>query len=161
MLKIIKFAFFFAIAIFLSLFNPSAFADATYPVSNPTYIPMAQTPAATLPTGASTSTVFTLNNVSIVVMRISGTCTGLTSAVQATNDVGATKTNWTSINFWAAPALGTAAGTIDADGSLTSTGLYKIKTDGYTQLRLNISALTAACTVQFTGASYDFNSVAF
>lgn len=133
-----------------------------YPLSSPLYEPMAQTAAITLPVGASVSTIMPLNDIGIVALRISGTCTGLTSAVQITNDVGATKTNWTSVNFWASPALGTAAGTIDVDGSLIATGLYKIKTDGGTQLRLNISTLTGTpCVAQMTGSNWDFNGAYF
>lgn len=131
----------------------TAFADAKYPINTPSYIPMAQTPSVALSTGASTTTLMTLNNINSVTLRISGTCTSLAAAVQVTNDVGATKTNWTSVNFWPSPALGTAAATIDADGSLTAAGLYKIKTEGMTAVRLNVSALTAACSAQFTGSS--------
>ena len=134
-------------------------ADAKYPITSPAYVPMAQTASVTLATGASTTTYMTLNNINVVVMRVSGTCTGLAAAVQVTNDVGATKTNWTSVNFWPSPALGTAAGTIDADGSLTATGLYKIKTDGMTMVRLNVSALTgASCAIQFTGSNSAFTA---
>lgn len=141
------------------LYHPTASA---YSLSNPLYEPMAQTEAITLPTGASTSVIMPLNDIGIVALRVSGTCTGLTAAVQITNDVGATKTNWTSVNFWAPPALGTAAGTIDVDGSLTAPGLYKIKTDGATQLRLNISALTGTpCIAQMTGSNWAFNGSFF
>jgi hypothetical protein len=159
-LSILKFIGTLVITMFCAmLYTPTSSA---YPISKPLYEPMAQTAAITLPVGASTSTVMPLNDIGIVALRVSGTCTGLTSAIQITNDVGATKTNWTSVNFWAPPALGTAAGVIDADGSLTSTGFYKIKTDGATQLRLNISALTGTpCIAQMTGSNWDFNGSFF
>lgn len=151
----------FISVLLLSLISFMAWGDAAYPTTNPSYVPMAQQASIALPTGASTSATMALNNVNSVTFRISGTCTGLTSAVQVTNDFGTTKTNWTSVNFWVSPALGTAAGTIDADGSLTTTGYYKVKTDGANQIRLNISALTAACNVQFTGSTAQFDGAYF
>lgn len=145
----------------LTVLSAFSFAQ-VYPYSNPTYIPMAVTSSITLPVGASTSTKFNLNNVASVTFRVSGTCTSLAAAVQLSNDVTDTKTNWTSVNFWVSPALGTAAGTIDADGSLTATGLYKVKTDGATQLRLNVSALVGtSCAVQFTSSTVPFDLNAF
>jgi len=137
--------------------NPAS-ADAVYPYQNPTYIPAPTSAPVTLGTGASTSTVFTTNNLGTVTLRVSGTCTSLAAAIEATSDSAATKTNWTAINFYAPPALGTAAAAIDVDGSLTAAGLYKINASGYTQLRLNISALAGtSCVVQWSGSNASFN----
>ena len=141
----------------LSVMAILAQADFNYPFTSPTYVPMGQTPPVTLATGASTSNVFTLNNFGTTVLRISGTCTSLSFGVQATNDVG-TATNWSTINAYPYPALGTAAPTVDLDGVLTATGIYKFNTVGFTKVRLNITALAGTtCVAQFTAGDNGFN----
>lgn len=106
-----------------------------YPYTNPTYTPTAQLAAQSFSTTGTYS--FVTNGVSTASLRVTGTCTGLVAAPQITND----GTNWTTV-----PAYPVGAGGVPVV-SITGTGFWKFNTSGAVKARLNITALSAACSV--------------
>jgi hypothetical protein len=112
----------------------------TYPFANPTYSPSAIGPA----TSYSAPAIYTFDAVaaSVVSFQISGTCTGVTATAQVSNN----NSTWVTVNVWPV-----TTGTITAAASVTATGIYRINTTAVHYARLNISALTAACTVLGVG----------
>lgn len=126
----------------LLFFMSTAFADATYNWQNPTYIPTAQSPPATY--SAPADPVITTQNLSVVTIRISGTCTGLVAVPQGTNEQ--VSPNWTAL--YATPV--DSGGTLK---SITASGFYRVNSAGFSQVRLHITALTASCTVTLAGTS--------
>lgn len=129
-------------------------ADAqTYPITTPTYIPNAVLPTQTV--SAPATIPFLVNGVGTVSLRVSGTCTSLAATFQASNDGG---TNYTAINLYPI-ATGTSAPT--AVASISAAGFWKANTAGYNLVRLNISALSATCTVTMIGAPGGFNGTTF
>ncbi len=142
------------IASVLAMVSFAALADATYPYSNPTYIPNADGSAATY-SAPSTAYVMTLNSIGTTTLRVSGTCTSLAATVQGSNDQGA---NYTALNLYPI-ATGTVAPT--AVASISAVGFWKINTAGMNRVRLNISALTATCTVEMLGTPGGFNGTQF
>lgn len=136
---------FFTLALFAvaALFSAAVNANAVYPYTNPTYIPSAVSPMANYV--APADYVFTTSNISTAALQVTGTCTGLVAAVQGTTEVAGTPT-WTALNV-----VPVAGGTPIA--SLTTTGLWRIDTAGFAQVRLHITALTATCNVAMSGTS--------
>lgn len=116
-----------------------ALADATYPYTNPTYIPTAVSPAATYSAPADYS--FQANGISVATVRITGTCTSLAATVQGSNDGG---TNWTDL---VASSVSGGSSTV----SISSTGFWKVNAGGFNKLRVHATALTASCTIAMAG----------
>ncbi len=116
-----------------------AFADAVYPYTTPVYIPTAQAGALTYTAPADYT--FSLNGVSAVSLRITGTCTSLAASLQGSND----GTNFTPINISSIGAARSSAYTIGAPG------FWRADTSGFTTARVHITALTASCTVSMAG----------
>lgn len=106
-----------------------------YPYTNPTYVPTAQLAAQSFSTTGTYS--FVTNGVTTATLRVTGTCTGLVAAPQITND----GTNWTTVQ-----AVPVGSGGVPVV-SITATGFWKINTAGATKARLNITALSASCSV--------------
>jgi hypothetical protein len=128
-------------------------ADAVYPITNPGYIPMAISPAATYT--APASYVLTTHNIGTTSVRVSGTCTSLAAVMQGSNDGG---TNYTTINLYPI-ATGTTAPV--AVASISAAGFWKANTVGYNKVRLSITALTASCRVVMAGHMGGFNGTNF
>lgn len=126
-------------AAFLALVAVVAGAQ-TYPVTNPTYIPTAVLAPQTFTTTGDY--VYAVSGISTVTIRVSGTCTSLTSAPQGTND----GTNWTTIQ--AIPVAG--GGNVT---SITGAGFWRINAAGFTKTRLHITVLAASCTVAMAGSN--------
>lgn len=127
----------------LPLLSSVAFADANYPISTPTYIPTAVSPLTAMATGAAYYGIRT-NGLGVASIRLLGTCTGLTSTVEVTNEVTPTAT-WTGVKAY--PADGSAP-----SATLTAAGLFSVNVAGMAQLRLNVSALsTANCSYAMAG----------
>lgn len=139
-------------AVFGILSSQLSFADATYPWTNPSYVPTAVSPPATYTAPAMYN--YTIAGIDTLTIRVSGTCTSLAATLQATND----GTNYTAINLYPI-ATGTTAPT--AVASISAVGFWKANTSGYTKVRLNISALTATCTVAMAGDASGFNGTQF
>ena len=117
----------------------------TYPWTTPTYIPSIRMPAVVIVSGVPGSEVV-LNNINTVAIRVSGSCTSLTSAFQVSND----DTNWTTANVY--PSTATLAAS--AITSITATGLYISNTAGMTGARINASAVSGvACLGTISGTS--------
>lgn len=140
----------------LSLFMAASIAnaDAIYPYQNPTYIPTAISPPVTY--SAPSDYGFTLNGVSTVSLRVSGTCTSLAAVAQGSND----GTNWTTINLYPV-ATGTSAPT--AVASISAAGFWKSNVAGFSQYQLHITALSTltTCTVAASGTHGSFNGTTF
>lgn len=128
------------------LFIGQAFAQ-TYPVTTPVYVPNAVGAASTL--SAPGTYAFTVSGVNTASVQIAGTCTSLAAALQASDD----GTNWTTLGLYpVAPGVATAV------SAVTAAGLYKANVASYNQVRLNVPALTAACTIRMTGSPYGFTN---
>ncbi len=125
----------------MACFSMLALADATYPYTNPTYIPTAVSPAATYT--APADYVFQANGISVATVRITGTCTSLAATVQGSNDGG---TNWTDLN---AASVSGGASTV----ALSTTGFWRVNASGFNQLRVHATALTASCTIAMAGTT--------
>ena len=144
----------FVLATVFTLMAAPAFADANYPYTNPVYIPNGDAAPATF-SAPSTAYVLTTQNIGTVSLRVSGTCTSLAATVQGSNDQG---TNYTALNLYPI-ATGITAPT--AVASISAPGFWKINASGMNRVRLNISALTATCTVEMLGSPHAFNGVSF
>lgn len=124
-----------ALALAGMAFGP-AFADAVYPVTTPIYTPSAISPVQVF--SAPGTYAVTLHNRSVVAFEINGTCTGVTATVQATVD-GVT---WRAVNVYPM-----TTGVIAAAANIVAAGAYRSHVAGARSVRLNISALTAACNI--------------
>lgn len=136
----------------MSILAASAIADTVYPYTSPSYTPTAVSPPTSYTAPAQYA--FTINGIDTLTVRVSGTCTSLAAVLQATND----NTNYTNINLYPI-ATGTTAPT--AVASISAVGFWKANTSGFTKVRLNITALTATCTVAMAGDSSGFNGTQF
>ena len=144
----------FVLAMAFAVIAAPAFADANYPYTTPVYIPNADAAPATY-SAPSTAYVLTTQNIGTVSLRVSGTCTSLAATVQGSNDQGI---NYTALNLYPV-ATGTTAPT--AVASISAPGFWKINTSGMNKIRVNISALTATCTVEMLGSPHGFNGTQF
>ena len=136
----------------VSLFPSATFADASYPWTNPTYIPNAV--GGTYVQSAPADIVMTLQDVGTTSLRVTGTCTSLAAVAQGSND----GTNYTAINLYPI-ATGTSAPT--AVASISAVGFWKANTAGFTNFKLHITALTATCTATLVGHAGGFNGTTF
>lgn len=118
-----------------------ALSDASYPTTNPTYIPSAISPAASF--SAPGDYTFTTSNVGTTVLQVAGTCTSLAAVFQGSPNVGTSPT-WTNLPL--VPAVGGAP-----ISAISTTGIWKVDTSGFAQTRLHITALTAACSISASG----------
>lgn len=123
-------------------------ADANYPWTNPTYIPSAVSPAQTF--SAPGTYTFTNNGVGTVALAITGTCTGLSARVQGTVD----GTNWTILGIYPV-----APGTASAASIVSATGVWRTNAAAFKQIRVNITALTASCTMSIVGTQAAFTNL--
>ena len=121
----------------LSMVAPGAHADAVYPVTNAFYTPSAISPAQSF-TAPSTAYTVTLQNRGVLGVDINGTCTSLAATIQVSMD----GTNWRTVNVY--PVV---TGAISAAASISAAGAYRANVSGAKVARVNISALTAACSV--------------
>ena len=121
------------LGLMLSVVAALSFAQ-TYPYTNPTYIPSAIGPTKTYSAPAVYS--FVSQGQAVLSTRITGTCTSLAGTLQGSND----GTNWSNLNLAAIPA-GTSSMSVSAPG------FGRSDIGGFSQVRLNITALTASCTV--------------
>jgi|ERR1700758_3837421 len=121
------------LGLFLAIATVMSFAQ-TYPYTNPTYIPTAIGPTTSFSTTGNY--VFVNQGQSVLTTRITGTCTSLAGTVQGTND----GTNWTNLNLVAIPTGASAM-------SVSAPGFWRSEIGGMTQVRLHITALSAACAV--------------
>lgn len=118
-----------------------ALADATYPYTNPTYIPTASSPAATYT--APADYLFQANNIGTASVRITGTCTSLAATIQGSNDNGA---NYTDL---LASSVSGGSSTV----AISTTGFWKVNATGFNKLRVHVTALTASCTIAMAGTA--------
>lgn len=132
-----------AVACMLSLVAAVAFSQ-SYPTQNPTYFPTAVlTPPTTI--SAPGTVLFRSSNIASGTVRISGTCTSLAAVVQGTNDNSAAPT-WVTI-----PGIPIAGGSITS--ALSTTGFWRYDFSGFTQTRVNVTALSASCTFSVAGTT--------
>lgn len=125
-------------ALSTSFLSALAIADAAYPFTNPTYIPTALVAPATYT--APANYVFTTNGIATASLRITGTCTSLAGTLQGTND----STNWTPLNIHSVGGGSSAT-------SFSAAGFWRANVTGFSKVRVNITALTASCTVAMAG----------
>ena len=128
--------FLFIAAMLAFMCSVPVFADAVYPYTSPVYTPSA-TSAAQNFTGVGTYTL-TLQNRSIAMFDVSGTCTSLAAVIQASAD----GTNWRTVNVY--PVV---TGTITAAASISGVGAFRANVSGAKVVRMNITALTATCVI--------------
>ena len=124
----------------LSLIGFTSAQAQTYPWQNPTYSPSAIGPT----TSYSAPAIYPFNAIasSVVAFQVSGTCTSLAATAQVSNN----NTTWVTVNVWPV-----ATGTITAAASISAAGIYRINATAVQYARLNITALTAACSVTAVG----------
>lgn len=145
----------FIFGVFLALICTFAQADVGALYNNPTYIPSLTYPqTGALPTGAQTITRVT-SGYTILNANFSGTCTALAGTVQGSTDNG---TTWTTLNVYPYPALGTAQPTASASGAIV-TGLQKINTEGFSNIKFVLTALTGTtCKLSTSFSNGGFSS---
>ena len=130
---------------------PTAFADANYPYTHPTYIPTAVAPAVSY--SAPGDFLLTNHNINVALFNVSGTCTGLAAAAQISTD----GTNFVSVNVYPVGA-GTVNGLSVAAASVSAAGMYRVNASGAKVVRLHITALTATCSVSASGTAGSFTT---
>lgn len=138
-------------AMALSAFALSASAQ-TYPYQNPTYIPGAVLAPVTI--SAPGDVTFSANGLSIVSVRVTGTCTSLAAVVQGSND----GTNYTALNAY---PVATGASAPVPVASVSAAGFWKSNVEGMTNFRVHVTALAASCTFALAGKSGGFNGSTF
>lgn len=113
-------------------------AGPAYPINTPTYIPSAisQPQAFTAPGNYT----YQVSGISTVSVRVTGTCTNLAATLQGSND----GTNFTNL-----PLVRVTDGV--PASSITAAGFWRASTAGFSAARVNISALSASCTVAMAG----------
>lgn len=125
----------------------SAFAQ-VYPSTNPTYIPNSRLPVFTV-TSNVPATTMQLNGTGTVTLQLTGTCTNLVGAIQASND----GTNFVTLNVYPSNVT-TAASAIT---SITATGLYTANVAGYDKVRMTNTGVTGtACVGTMVGSPQAF-----
>jgi hypothetical protein len=143
----------FAILMVLTFGTAEPVQAQTYPYTTPVYIPNAVIPTQTISAPATIN--FSTQGLGTLSLRVSGTCTSLAATLKASNDSGA---NYTAINLYPV-ATGTTAPT--AVASISAAGFWKSNVAGFNQVQLNVSALTATCTVTMLGTPGGFNGTQF
>ena len=118
------------------LFAVVAFAQ-VYPYSNPSYTPMAVLPPVTL--SAPGAVVFNNNGSATIGITIQGTCTSLTAVPQVSND----GTNYITENMYPLTVVTTAGAVL----TTSAAGAWHANIQGWRFFRMNVTALTAACTI--------------
>lgn len=141
-----KFALFITMALALGSAAMLASAQAV-PYQNPTYLPNAVLAPVTL--SAPGAVNFTNSGGGVMSLRISGTCTSLAATVQGSND----GTNYTVINIYPVASYGASATPASA---VAATGFWKSNITGFTNVKVNVTALTASCTFALVGSPLDF-----
>ena len=131
----------YALGLLLLAIASPALADAVYPFNNPTYIPAAISPQATIPIGTTSLFAFQTNGVSTLYLRIAGSPSGLAATVQGTE---ARQQPGNAAPTWTALPIDIIGGVRVA--SISGTGLFRINVSGFAQVRLNVSALTSGAT---------------
>ncbi len=117
----------------------------TYPITTPVYIPSAIEQPTTCTT--TCDVVFTVSGVSTVTLQLVGSPSGITAAVQGTNEAQSVAVpTWTALNM--VPVNGGSAVT-----STSAVGFWTVNTTGLTKVRAHISSLTGSVTVNMTGSS--------
>ena len=145
----------FLLGAVLALVSVLAQADVGALYNNPTYIPSLTYPqTAALPTGAQSITRVT-SGYTILNVNFTGTCTALAGTIQGSTDNG---TTWTTLNVYPYPTLGTAQPTASASGAIV-TGLQKVNTEGFSNVKLVITALTGTtCKLSTSFSNGGFSS---
>lgn len=123
----------------------SAAQAQTYPTSQPVYVPTPSLSPVSIPAASAPTTVtFVTQGLGDVTFRLSGTYTGLSATIEATNDLtSAPSPTWTAIGITPVGTGGAMVKNITA----AQTGLYKVGGGGWTKLRLNVSALSTGTLV--------------
>lgn len=119
----------------------------TLPYQNPTYLPNSILAPVTL--SAPGAVNFTNSGGGVMSLRVSGTCTSLAATVQGSND----GTNYTVINIYPVASYGASATPASA---VAGTGFWKSNVTGFTNVKVNVTALTASCTFALVGSPLDF-----
>lgn len=127
----------------VALFGNLAMADATYPYTSPSYQPTATSPAVSY--SAPADYLFQSNGLSVVSLKVTGTCTNLAATLQGSTDNG---TNWTDLNL--AAVLG------GSTTSVSAAGHWRANAAAFNKLRFHITALTASCSVAMAGTQDGF-----
>ncbi len=129
----------------IALLSVPAFSQ-TYPTNNPTYIPTAVAAPTTLTTTGDVE--FNLNGINALSVRLTGTHSVLTAALQVTNERTASP-NWSTV--YAVP-VSTPSGA--AVNSFTANGFWVANVAGMVKARVHVTALTGtSVTVAMAGAN--------
>lgn len=145
-MKFIRYAV-FALATVTAMLTSALSLAQSYPTSNPVYIPTASLAAQSF--SAPGAYTFVTSGVSVATLRVTGTCTSLAGTVQVSNDA----INWTTVPI--TPVAGGAAAY-----SVSAPGFWNFSTAGMTRARLNITALSAACSVTMAATPHGFVAAA-
>jgi len=135
------------LAVALLMVSTSVLAD-SYPFSTPTYIPNLRVATVAAASGVA-STSNSLNNIGIVSLQITGTCTSLNGRLEGSNN----GTDWVTLNLYPNQAIATSA----AVTSVTATGIWTANAGGLNYVRFNNSAVTgSACLITIAGSPTAF-----
>lgn len=125
----------------LALVTPALAQSA--PTYNPTYLPQALIPVATIATGVASNIPYQVNGQGAVYLTIAGSPSGLAAVVQGT-------VSRTGTPVWVNLPVDQAGGV--RISNIVGAGTYRVNPAGYAQIRLAVSALTSgATTVTFSG----------
>jgi len=131
------------IAAVAMIFGPVIALAQQYPVANPTYIPSAILPVASL--AAPGDITMQLNGIGSVVLDVAGTNTGVAAVVQGTNSRGASPT-WKALGCL---PLGGASGEVQ---TITGNVTCRLSVTGLAQLRFHMTAIsTGSVAVSMAG----------
>lgn len=143
-----------AIALLVTLALPSVAQQR--PTSNPTYIPTGILAPQTLTTAVGSAS-YVVQGENTVMARITGTNASLVAKFQGTNDpistsdANATWTNLVAHGSTIAPATAPVQ-------TITGNGLWRVKSGGYTRVRLNITSIGSGNVVlTMTGVPGDWD----
>lgn len=162
-MKFTRFAGLAVIAAALLLSPLSGLYAQTRPSTNPTYIPNGQLSVQSILQAAVpvSSNSFFLAGDGTLNADITGTFSALTATFQGTTDntsVSSANANWVNMTVFPVGASGVNA---LPQTTITASGQYRMFPEGFTRVRLNVSALTGTnVAVQFTGSIGPFVHVA-
>lgn len=123
---------------------PWAANSQVYPTTTPVYTPAAVLPATTL--SAAGTVVYQANSIGTLLMRITGTGTGIAGTVQIATERSGTP-NWTDV------AVASVGGVGGVQKAIIATGLYRVNVAGAAQVRFSLTAITGSVAVSFSGGT--------
>lgn len=129
--------------------DPNGFVRVTAPASAPLNVTVNTPPndVATGPTSVTGATDVSVSSqgAGSVTLQVTGTFTGLSGVVQASDD----NTNWQNIGFY----VSNGGAIVTSGTALTATGLWSIPAGGYRSIRFHVTAVSTGTAVVTLNAS--------